>query len=726
MARNIYPPPPPLYPVNYGPAPLPIRPETHMPLTPKTGVTKEELTKERIAADAANTTAISSKYSKPSSGIPKSDLAPGVQASLDKADTALQEHQDISGKVDKDYLLDGDKIKSSRLPSYVDDVLEYSSTSAFPATGESGKIYVAIDTNKTYRWTGTQYAEIAKGAEVVAPSTSASDAGKAADAKATGDALAGKASTADATLTRSTTWTATGLPAGYSLVSATWISDEWIIRLTDDNGDVPPFPIAGHSTDTELTFTFDDSTVVLKKSEILVLGSQSDKPLAPANDYALKSEIPSVPVKQVKRNGTALTPDANGAVDVTVPTTAADVGAATQTALAAAFTAKAYAVGDLATYNGLLYRCKGAYTATAQSAKPDADTTHWEATVVAVIVGNKADKCVPNASGNIALLDGNGNLVDSNNLISGTLGVNELVVNSGGDTSIGMGASSDEAYIYVTLRDGDRVNTRYIVVPISTSEGIATLALLQNIAPDFSESSTYAAGALCVHDSALWRCTEAVTSAGDWTGPANWAAATVEDVLAALRAGKQDTISDLATIREGAAAGATAVQPSGLANYVQKSQTAGLLKNDGTVDTNTYLTTAPVTSVNGQTGAVTLAIPDVSGKLDANKRNLLVYASTTTLAPETAVYRSSLNADGTFPAITDTGIPTAAAYYQFELELTVPSTVPSTITGPSGWTWLDGHGLPDPADLSGGETIYVSVRLDCTARTFLASVWRVA
>ncbi len=39
-------------------------------------------------------------YSKPSSGIPKSDLASAVQTSLGKADTALQTHQDISGKQD--------------------------------------------------------------------------------------------------------------------------------------------------------------------------------------------------------------------------------------------------------------------------------------------------------------------------------------------------------------------------------------------------------------------------------------------------------------------------------------------------------------------------------------------------------------------------------------------------------------------------------------------------
>lgn len=39
-------------------------------------------------------------YTKPATGIPKSDLASDVQASLGKADTALQKHQDISGKVD--------------------------------------------------------------------------------------------------------------------------------------------------------------------------------------------------------------------------------------------------------------------------------------------------------------------------------------------------------------------------------------------------------------------------------------------------------------------------------------------------------------------------------------------------------------------------------------------------------------------------------------------------
>ena len=49
-------------------------------------------------------------YSKPSGGIPKTDLASTIQTSLDKADTALQSHQDISGKQDK--LISGTNIKT--------------------------------------------------------------------------------------------------------------------------------------------------------------------------------------------------------------------------------------------------------------------------------------------------------------------------------------------------------------------------------------------------------------------------------------------------------------------------------------------------------------------------------------------------------------------------------------------------------------------------------------
>jgi hypothetical protein len=53
------------------------------------------------------------------------------------------------------------KVPAGQLPSFVDDLEEYANLAAFPATGESDKIYVAIDTGKIYRWSGSQYVEIA-------------------------------------------------------------------------------------------------------------------------------------------------------------------------------------------------------------------------------------------------------------------------------------------------------------------------------------------------------------------------------------------------------------------------------------------------------------------------------------------------------------------------------------------------------------------------------------
>ena len=51
-------------------------------------------------------------------------------------------------------------IPSENLPSYVDDVIEVENYAALPPTGEAGKIYVDKETNKTYRWGGSDYVEI--------------------------------------------------------------------------------------------------------------------------------------------------------------------------------------------------------------------------------------------------------------------------------------------------------------------------------------------------------------------------------------------------------------------------------------------------------------------------------------------------------------------------------------------------------------------------------------
>lgn len=78
-------------------------------------------------------------------------------------------------------------VPSSQLPSYVDDVVEYAATTNFPASGESGKIYVATGTGKIYRWSGTQYTEISASLALGETSSTAyrGDRGKTAYTHAT-------------------------------------------------------------------------------------------------------------------------------------------------------------------------------------------------------------------------------------------------------------------------------------------------------------------------------------------------------------------------------------------------------------------------------------------------------------------------------------------------------------------------------------------------------------
>ncbi|MDV8006732.1 hypothetical protein [Rhodococcus sp. IEGM 1318] len=126
--------------------------------------------------------------------VTKAKTSPTLQASLDKADGAVQEddprlsdarpptshthsESQVTGLTAKlaglqplaekgqanGYapLDENGKLAAAYQPSYVDDVLEYANLAAFPAVGESGKIYVSIVNNRPYRWSGSVYVEIA-------------------------------------------------------------------------------------------------------------------------------------------------------------------------------------------------------------------------------------------------------------------------------------------------------------------------------------------------------------------------------------------------------------------------------------------------------------------------------------------------------------------------------------------------------------------------------------
>lgn len=61
----------------------------------------------------------------------------------------------VTGFLTSSSTLDATKLSgtvpTASLPSYVDDVLEYTAKNSFPTTGETGKIYVDTTTNLTYR-----------------------------------------------------------------------------------------------------------------------------------------------------------------------------------------------------------------------------------------------------------------------------------------------------------------------------------------------------------------------------------------------------------------------------------------------------------------------------------------------------------------------------------------------------------------------------------------------
>jgi hypothetical protein len=101
-------------------------------------------------------------------GVPKALTASEARTLLDVYDTttvddalAFKLSTSLKGTANGLAELDGaGKVPSSQLPSFVDDVLEYADLASFPVEGETGKIYVALDDGKTYRWSGTQYTEI--------------------------------------------------------------------------------------------------------------------------------------------------------------------------------------------------------------------------------------------------------------------------------------------------------------------------------------------------------------------------------------------------------------------------------------------------------------------------------------------------------------------------------------------------------------------------------------
>lgn len=118
----------------------------------------------KTLADRASSSAETALTTAKSALTTASDAVDAAALAGSKADAAKSAAESAQSSVDAlkstvPVLEDG-VVPAQYLPSYVDDVLEAASKSGFPASGESGKIYVALDTNLAYRWGGSSYVEI--------------------------------------------------------------------------------------------------------------------------------------------------------------------------------------------------------------------------------------------------------------------------------------------------------------------------------------------------------------------------------------------------------------------------------------------------------------------------------------------------------------------------------------------------------------------------------------
>lgn len=182
------------------------------------------------------------------------------------------------------------KVPSTQLPSYVDDVLEYTNKASFPTTGETGKIYVDKTTNLTWRWSGSAYVEISPSLALGETSSTAyrGDRGKTAY-----DHSQATHARTDATKTEAS-------------------STNGKIKINGTETTVYTHP-ASHA-----------ASMITGLATVATSGSYNDlsnKPTIPTNTNQLtngagfttnKGTVTSVGINQV-----TYTPDANGAVNVT-------------------------------------------------------------------------------------------------------------------------------------------------------------------------------------------------------------------------------------------------------------------------------------------------------------------------------------------------------------------------------------------------------------------------
>lgn len=204
------------------------------------------------------------------------------------------------------------KVPASQLPSFVDDVIEVANFAALPAEGEAGKIYVTLDNNKTYRWGGTAYVEISAS---IALGETQGTAYEGSKGKANADAIAAHTGNSDIHVTTSdkTAWNAKYDKPGTGIPSTDMSAEVQASLAKADSAIQEHQDISGKADKV-------DSATNGNFAGLDANGNLTDSG-SKAADFATAAQggKADTAIQIVKVNGTALTPDANKAVDVEVP-----------------------------------------------------------------------------------------------------------------------------------------------------------------------------------------------------------------------------------------------------------------------------------------------------------------------------------------------------------------------------------------------------------------------
>lgn len=84
----------------------------------------------------------------------QTDLQNALDSKVNKVTTA---------GVERVYTINTDGSQGTKATSNFKDVLEFTNLGAFPATGETSKIYIDLSTNLQYRWSGSVYVQVGGG-----------------------------------------------------------------------------------------------------------------------------------------------------------------------------------------------------------------------------------------------------------------------------------------------------------------------------------------------------------------------------------------------------------------------------------------------------------------------------------------------------------------------------------------------------------------------------------